>query len=100
MGVTRSDEKNNNSTDGDPMKATLIFVAAATLLVLSNQPTLAKCVPLIKEAREQLASAKLSKSDEAKIKTILNEADKLSEAGNHIEGVKKANQALNMLKKN
>lgn len=82
------------------MKATLILAAAAALLVLSNQSISAKCVPLIREAREQLASAKLSKSDEAKIKTILNEADRLSEAGNHVDGVKKANQALNMLKKN
>jgi hypothetical protein len=82
------------------MKATLILAAAASLMALSIQPTSAKCVPLIKEAREQLASAKLSKSDDAKIKTILNEADKLSEAGNHVEGVKKATEALNMLKKN
>jgi hypothetical protein len=81
------------------MKRTLILAAAMGFLALSFQSSSAKCVPLIKEAREELASAKLSKADEAKVKALLSEADKLSEAGNHIDGVKKANEALAILKK-
>jgi hypothetical protein len=56
-------------------------------------------VPLIKEAREQLAVANLSKGEEAKVKALLEEADKLSEANNHKEGIKKANEALAIIKK-
>ncbi|HVO95619.1 MAG TPA: hypothetical protein VMT22_22375 [Terriglobales bacterium] len=81
------------------MKKIMILSGLLGLLALPVHSTWAKCAPLIKEAREQLASAKLSKSDEAKVKALLNEAEKVSEAGNHIEGVKKANEALEILKK-
>jgi hypothetical protein len=54
---------------------------------------------LIKEGRELMASAKLSKGDETKAKGLLDEADQLREAGNHVDGIKKANEALNILKK-
>jgi len=80
------------------MKRVAIVAAMLGVLALSYQTASAKCAPLIKEAREQLASAKLSKSDDAKVKSLLTEADKLTEAKNHIDAVKKANEALDILK--
>lgn len=81
------------------MKTVWILAVMVSFLILSFQPVGAKCAPLIKDGREQLASAKLSKGDEAKVKGLLDEADQLREAGNHVEGIKKANEALNILKK-
>jgi hypothetical protein len=81
------------------MKKLAIAAGTLGLLALSYQPAIAKCAPLIKEAREQLGSAKLSKSDDAKVKALLKDADKLTEANNHIDAVKKANEALDLLKK-
>lgn len=80
------------------MKQVWILAGAIVCLSLSFQPVWGKCAPLIKQGREQLAGAKLSKTDEAKVKALLDEADQLREAGNHAEGVKKANEALNLLK--
>ena len=81
------------------MKRLAIAVSMVGLLALSYQSASAKCAPLIKEAREQLASTKLSKSDDAKVRGLLTEADKLTEANNHIDAVKKANEVLDILKK-
>jgi hypothetical protein len=81
------------------MKKTWIFAGIISCGVLIYQPVSAKCVPLIQEAREQLASAQLTKADEAKVKALLVEADKLSEANNHKEGIQKANEALAIIKR-
>jgi len=81
------------------MKRLAIVAGMLGFLAISFQSASARCVPLIKEAREQLVSAKLSKSDETKVKALLSDADKVSEAGDHKEGVKKANAALEILKK-
>jgi hypothetical protein len=81
------------------MKKAWIVIGALSCVVLAYETLSAKCVPLIKEAREQLASAQLSKADETRVKALLMEADKLSEANNHKEGIQKANEALNILKK-
>ncbi|MGH7824327.1 MAG: hypothetical protein ACREQ7_04020 [Candidatus Binatia bacterium] len=81
------------------MKTMWILAGAISCLAFSFQPVWGKCAPLIKEGRAQLADAKLSKSDEAKVKGLLDEADQLREAGKHRDGVKKANEALNILKK-
>ena len=81
------------------MKKTWIFAAMVSYVGLAAQELPAKCVPLIKEAREQLATAQLSKADETRVKALLDEADKLSEANNHKEGIQKANEALAIMKK-
>jgi hypothetical protein len=81
------------------MKNTWIFAAIISFVALAPQVVSAKCVPLIKEVREHLATAHLSKGDEAKVKALLEEADKLSEANKHKEGIKKANEALAVIKK-
>jgi hypothetical protein len=81
------------------MKKAWILAGAVSYIALTFQPVWAKCVPLIKEAREQLAVAHLSKGEEAKVKALLEEADKLSEANNHKDGIKKANEALAIIKK-
>jgi hypothetical protein len=70
------------------------------LLLLSVQPAGARqCPKLIKEGKDLLASAKLSKGNEAKVKALLDEAQKLHDAGSHGDSVKKANEALGLLKK-
>ena len=78
---------------------TSILTVLVSFLVLICQPLSAKCVPLIKEARERLADAHLSKGDESKAKALLEEADNLSQANNHKEGIQKANEALSIIKK-
>jgi hypothetical protein len=81
------------------MKNVWMLAGVISYVALTHQPLGAKCVPLIKEVREQLSAAHLSKSDETKVKALLEEADKLSEANNHKEGIQKANEALRIIKK-
>ncbi len=81
------------------MKKVWILFAVSSLLFLSVQPLWARCAPLIKEGRELLPKAKLAKADEDKVKALLDEAQKSLEAGNHNDGVKKANEALDLLRK-
>ena len=58
-----------------------------------------ECPTLITQGREQVAAAKLSKANEAKVKALLDEAQKLHHRGSHDDSVKKANEALALLKK-
>jgi len=81
------------------MKNAWLLAGAVSCMALTSQPVWAKCVPLIKHAREELAGAQLSKGKEARINALLEEADKLSEANNHKEGIKKAKEALAIIKK-
>jgi hypothetical protein len=82
------------------MKRVWFLLGVVTLLVLSSQPAWAnRCPRLIKEGKELLSTAKLSKSDEEKVKAALDEAQKLHDSGSHADSVKKANEALDLLKK-
>jgi len=76
------------------------LLAGMGLLLLSAQPALARtCPKLIKEGKDLLASAKLSKANGDKVKALLDESQKLHDAGSHADSVKKANEALDLLKK-
>lgn len=82
------------------MKRMLCILGVVSLLVFSVQPVWANSCPrLIKEGKELLTGAKLAKADESKIKALLGEAQKLHDAGSHSDSVRKANEALNLLKK-
>jgi len=81
------------------MKKAWILAGAVSYVALTGQPAWAKCVPLIQEVREELAAARISKGEEAKVNALLEEAAKLSEANNHKDGIKKANEALAIIKK-
>lgn len=82
------------------MKRLLSLLGLAGVLAFSVQPVWANSCPrLIKEAKGLLADAKLAKADESKVKALLDEAQKLHESGSHSDSMKKANQALDMLKK-
>lgn len=81
------------------MKRMESLLAAVGLLFLLVQPVWARCAPLIKEGRETLAKTKLAKADEDKVKGLLDEAQKSLDAGDHNNGVQKANAALDLLKK-
>ena len=82
------------------MKRALSILGLIGLLIFSVQPVWANTCPrLIKEAKGLLAAAKLVKADESKIKALLDEAQKFHDAGSHSEAMKKANEALDLLKK-
>ena len=81
------------------MKKVWTFIAAASFLVASSGPVLARCAPLIREGRELLGTTKVAKTDQDKAKGLLDEAQKNLDAGDHTNGVKNANAALEILKK-
>ncbi len=81
------------------MKRVSFLLGVGSLLVLFVQPVWARCAPLIKEGRELLPKAKLAKADEGKVKALLDEAQKFLDAGDHTNGVKTANEALDLLRK-
>ena len=81
------------------MRKIFFLMTAFSLLILSAQPLWARCAPLIKEGRELLGKTQASKADQDKAKGLLDEAQKFLDAGNHVDGVKKANEALDILKK-
>ncbi len=81
------------------MKRVWILLGAVSLLVLPAQMTWAKCTPLIREGRELLTKANLPADEASRIKALLDESQKFRDAGNHVDGVKKASEALNLLKK-
>ncbi|MBI4490320.1 MAG: hypothetical protein HY694_14645 [Deltaproteobacteria bacterium] len=82
------------------MKRVWSLLGLVSLLILSAQPVWARtCPKLIKEGKDLLASAKLSKANEDKVKALLDESQKLHDGGSHGDSVKKANEALDLLKK-
>ena len=81
------------------MKKIAFVAAALSLLILSAQPILARCAPMIKEGRELLGTTKVAKADQDKAKGLLDEAQKNLDAGDHTNGVKNATAALDILKK-
>jgi hypothetical protein len=81
------------------MKKFLVAIMAAALLVGSYGAVFARCAPLIKEGRELLGTTKVSKADQDKARGLLDEAQKNLDAGDHTNGVKNANAALDILKK-
>jgi hypothetical protein len=81
------------------MKKITFVTAVFSLLILSAQPILARCAPLIQEGRELLGKTQASKADQDKAKGLLDQAQKNLDAGDHTNGVKNANAALDILKK-
>jgi hypothetical protein len=81
------------------MKKLAFVTAVFSLLILSAQPILARCAPLIQEGRELLGKTQASKADQDKAKGLLDQAQKNLDAGDHTNGVKNANAALDILKK-
>lgn len=78
--------------------STLIFAGAFTM-IFAGPVSARTCPKLIKEGRDLLAKANYSKTEAAKIKGLLDESEKLHDSGNHGESVKKAKEALSLLKK-
>jgi hypothetical protein len=82
------------------MKRIATLILAAVLGIFFAGPALARtCPKLIKEGRDLLAKANLSKADATKIKGLLDDSEKLHDSGDHGESVKKAKEALSLLKK-
>lgn len=81
-------------------KLSSAIFAAAILMITSVGPVFANsCPTLIQEGRDLLAKANYSKAEAAKIAALLDESDKLHNSGDHSASVKKANEALTLLKK-
>ncbi|MBI4490624.1 MAG: hypothetical protein HY694_16185 [Deltaproteobacteria bacterium] len=80
-------------------KALLMFSLIGILLLSAPSAWARTCPKLIKEGQETLAKVKLTKADEDKVKALLGEAQKLHDNGSHAASVKKANEALDLLKK-
>lgn len=82
------------------MKRALSILGLAGLLVFSIQPVWANgCPRLIKEAKGLLADSKLAKADQDRARGLIDDAQKLHDAGSHGESMKKANEALDLMKK-
>ena len=66
------------------MKRFASLILAATLGMFSAGPAFARtCPKLIKEGRDLLAKASISKGDATKIKGLLDESEKLHDSGDH-----------------
>jgi hypothetical protein len=81
------------------MKKALSLIGLLVFLAVSVQPLWARCAPLIKEGRELLKTSSAGQADQDKAKSLLDEAQKNLDAGDHGNGVKNANAALDILKK-
>ena len=82
------------------MKRAVSILGLASLLVFSVQPLWANgCPRLIKEAKGFLADSKIAKADQDKARGLIDDAQKLHDAGSHGDSMKKANEALDLLKK-
>lgn len=80
-------------------KALTLFGLVGILLFSALPASARQCPTLIKEGRETLGKAKLAKAEDDKIKALLDEAQKLHDNGSHGASVKKAKEALELLKK-
>lgn len=79
--------------------ALVTFGVIGILLFSAHLAWARTCPKLIEEGRETLAKVKLTKTDEDKVKALLDEAQKLHDNGSHAASVRKANEALGFLKK-
>jgi hypothetical protein len=82
------------------MRKMWTVLGLVSLLTVAAQPAWAgTCPKLIKEGKDLLASSKLGKADQDKVKALLDESQKFHDARNHGDAIKKANEALDLLKK-
>jgi hypothetical protein len=81
-------------------KGTGAAVFGLSLAIFAVQPAWARqCPKVIKEARDLLGAAKLSQGDADKVRAMLDEAQRLHDAGSHTESLAKAREALGLVKK-
>lgn len=81
------------------MKKLALFAVVAALILAVGAPAYAfKCPSLIKQANEQMAQMDQNSDKVKQAKMLVEEADKLHKAGNHADSVKKAEEALAVLK--
>ena len=76
-----------------------IFAVAIAMIAIVGPVFANSCPTLIQEGRDLLAKANYSKPEAAKIAVLLDESEKLHNSGDHSASVKKANEALTVLKK-
>jgi azurin len=79
-------------------KLALVALVAAIVLALEAPAFANKCPSLIKQANDQMAQMDQNSDKVKKAKSLVEEADKLHKAGNHPDSVKKAEEALSILK--
>ena len=82
------------------MKQLSLVIAALLISVVSVQPVWARtCPKLIKEGKDLLAKTKLSKTDTDKIRTLIDDSERLHDGGDHEQSLAKIKEALSLLKK-
>lgn len=77
----------------------VIFAAAVAMIATIGPASANSCPTLIQEGRDLLSKANYSKTEAAKITALLDESEKLHNSGDHGASVRKANEALLLLKK-
>ena len=81
------------------MKKLAVFTLVATLILAVGVPAYAfKCPSLIKQANDQMSKMDQNSDKVKQAKALVAEADSLHKAGNHADSVKKAEEALALLK--
>ena len=77
---------------------TILAVVAAMVLAVGAPAYAFKCPSLIKQANEQMAKMDQNSDKVKQAKALVEEADKLHKAGSHGDSVKKAEEALALLR--
>ena len=81
------------------MKKLALFALVGALILAVGAPAYAfKCPSLIKQANDQMAKMDQNSDKVKQAKALVAEADSLHKAGNHADSVKKAEEALAILK--
>jgi len=81
------------------VKKLAVFTLVATLILAVGVPAYAfKCPSLIKQANDQMSKMDQNSDKVKQAKALVAEADSLHKAGNHADSVKKAEEALALLK--
>jgi hypothetical protein len=97
--VNKSRNNQYSNKEGNVVKKLALFAVVAALILAVGAPAYAfKCPSLIKQANEQMAKMDPNSDKVKQAKAMVEEADKLHKAGNHADSVKKAEEALAVLK--
>ena len=82
------------------MKRLFLVIALFSMSLLCAQPLWARtCPKYIKEGKDLLAKAKLSKESTDRIKALIDDSEKAHDGGDHAQSMAKIKEALSLLKK-
>lgn len=76
----------------------IVALVAAFMLTLGVPAFASKCPGLMKEANALMANMDQNSDKVKRAKMLIGESDKLHKAGSHADSVKKAEEALSLIK--